>query len=61
MTKDAKSEKKTPVPASQAKIPAVGIPPRNPSNQTGWFNNFGSKWKWKGGPQIMRKHAARSR
>jgi len=63
MTAESKSPKKAPTPASQAKIPSVGMPPRNPSSQHGGFKNFGSqwKWKWKWGPQVMRKHAARSR
>jgi hypothetical protein len=43
MTAESKSPKKAPTPASQAKIPSVGMPPRNPSSQHGGFKNFGSQ------------------
>jgi hypothetical protein len=45
MTEELKSSKKAPIPASQAKIPSVGMPPRNPPQQNPGFNNFGSKGK----------------
>jgi len=61
MTTPSEEKKELEVTEPKVKVP-FKKPPTNPIiNKSQMFNKPGFKWKWGGGPQVMRKHAPRSR